>query len=220
MKTLSHAEARAFYDRLGSKQDWQKFFEDPATGDLVEALALGSAQSVVEFGCGTGRLAETLLTKHLPPTCRYIAIDASPTMVTLVRKRFLRFDSRAKGLQSAGEMELALDSDCWDRVISTYVLDLLSEADIAQLLEEAHRVLSPGGLLGLVSLTHGATPVSHVFEKIWTRIHSWHPFWVGGCRPIELLDFVAEPEWRIRHQRTITKFGVPSEIVVAEKPAA
>jgi ubiquinone/menaquinone biosynthesis C-methylase UbiE len=216
MKTLSHAEARAFYDRLGSKQDWQKFFEDPATGDLVEALALGSARSVAEFGCGTGRLAEILLTKQLSPTCRYTAIDASPTMVALARKRFLQFDSRAKVLQSTGEMELPLDSDCCDRFLSTYVLDLLSEADIAKLLEEAHRVLSPGGLLGLVSLTHGSAPLSHAFEEVWTRVHAWHPSWVGGCRPIELLDFVAEPKWGIRHQRIITRFGVPSEVVVAE----
>lgn len=214
---LSHAEARSFYDRLGARQDWQRFFEDPATSDLVKALDLTTAQSVLEFGCGTGRLAESLLTQQLPATAEYVAIDVSSTMVALARRRLMRFGPRVRVLRSLGEMTLEVESSKYNRFISTYVFDLLSEADIGTLLAEAYRVLSSGGLLGLVSLTHGPTLMSHVIERAWAGVHSFRPSLVGGCRPIELLEFVEGSTWRVRHQRTITRFGMASEVVVAER---
>jgi SAM-dependent methyltransferase len=217
MKMLSHADARSFYDRLGARQDWQRFFEDPATSDLVNVLDLPSVQSVLEFGCGTGRLAESLLTQQMPATAEYLAIDISSTMVTLSRRRLMQFGPRVRVLQSAGEMKLEVESGKYDRFISTYVFDLLSEADIAALLAEAHRVLSSGGLLGLVNLTHGPTLISHVIERAWVGVHSCRPSLVGGCRPIELLEFVEGAIWEVRHRRTITQFGIASEVLVAEK---
>ncbi|MGE5248130.1 MAG: class I SAM-dependent methyltransferase, partial [Verrucomicrobiota bacterium] len=81
--TLSHEEARAFYDRFGAKQDWQRFYEDRAIADLIAHASFGKAGAVLEFGSGTGRLAETLLARHLPPTARYLALDVSGTMVSL-----------------------------------------------------------------------------------------------------------------------------------------
>ena len=38
-------------------------------------------------------------------------------------------------------------------VVSTYVLDILSDADIASMLRESHRLLRPGGVLCLTGLT-------------------------------------------------------------------
>jgi len=217
MRMLSHAEARSFYDRLGAMQDWQRFFEEPATSDLVRALDLSTAQSVLEFGCGTGRLAESLLTQQLPATAEYLAIDISSTMVALARRRLMRFGPRVRVLQSAGEMKLEVESGTFDRFISTYVFDLLSEADIAALLAEAYRALSPDGLLGLVSLTHASTLMSRGIERAWLGVHSFRPSLVGGCRPIELLECVAEAMWEVRHRRTITRFGIASEVVVARQ---
>ena len=56
---------RAFYDRFGGKQDWQRFYEDPALRDLICHGSFDEAHAVVEFGCGTGRLAEHLLRDYL-----------------------------------------------------------------------------------------------------------------------------------------------------------
>ncbi len=33
-RMLTHQQATAFYDHLGARQDWQAFYEAPATGDL------------------------------------------------------------------------------------------------------------------------------------------------------------------------------------------
>ena len=160
MKMLSHAEARAVYDRFGARQDRQSFYEDEAIADLLDHLALGEARAIVEFGCGTGRLAKTLLDEHLPPTAHYVGIDSSTTMVTLAGERLAPYGARAKILHTTGDMQLDLAANAFDRYVSTYVLDLLSEEDIAALLAEAQRILAPGGLLGVASLTHGNTLVT------------------------------------------------------------
>src|SRR5512147_2600635 len=86
-EAISHAQARAFYDRLGSWLDTQRFHEDRAIGALVARARVETAHSVFEFGCGTGRLAVRLLGQALPPDARYNAVDISETMVDLTSER-------------------------------------------------------------------------------------------------------------------------------------
>jgi len=217
MRTLSHAEARAFYDRMGAKQDTQAFYEDDATEDLVTHGSFEEARAVVEFGCGTGRFAKGLLEQHVPPAATYLGVDISPRMVELARRRLELFGERASVQQSDGEPRVdAPDGSC-DRFVSNYVLDLLSDEDGASVVREASRLLPAGGLLCLVSLTFGFTRISRIVARVWSRLHAYRPSLVGGCRPIELLDLLPEAEWTIRHRRLLDPFGVPSEVVVAER---
>lgn len=213
---LSHEESRTFYDRLGGKQDWQRFYEDPAVAHLIKHFSLASAKLVIEFGCGTGRLAESLMAHHLSGEARYIGIDVSSTMVDLTQTRLARFGPRANLLLTSGETRLDVKSSSCDRFLSTYVMDLLTEQDIRSLVAEVHRVLAPGGLLGLVSLTHGFTPLSRVVEKAWLAVHRIRPALLGGCRPISLGPFV-NVGWKILHTKRFVSLGLPSEVLVAEK---
>jgi ubiquinone/menaquinone biosynthesis C-methylase UbiE len=213
---LTHEQAKSFYDRLGSWQDTQRFYEEPAVDALVGHLLLASAKSVIEFGCGTGRLAASLLTRHLPPDARYLGLDVSSTMVALSRQRLSPFGTRAKVRQTSGEMTFEAPAACCDRFLAVYVLDLLTDADIRALLAEARRLLIPGGLLGLVSLTSGFSPLSRVVATLWMALHRLHPALVGGCRPLLLENFVREG-WLISHIQKISSFGVPSEVLIAER---
>jgi ubiquinone/menaquinone biosynthesis C-methylase UbiE len=213
---FSHEEARIFYDGFGKKQDWQRFYEKSAVSDLIRHLDLGAARAIIEFGCGTGWLAESLLADHLPSDAQYVGIDISTTMIRLSQSRLERFGSRAGILLSKGEMRLDIESNSFDRFLSTYVMDLLSDEDIKSLISEAHRILTPGGLLGLVSLTEGFTFVTRLVEKLWLNVYRLHPALAGGCRPISLGTFV-RTGWNIRHLRRIKSFAVPSEVLIAEK---
>ena len=96
MRTLSHVEARAFYDWFGAKQDSQRFYEDQAVADLIIHADFDQARAVYEFGCGTGRLAKRLLSSYLPPDCRYQAVDISATMVRLAQERLARWSERVR----------------------------------------------------------------------------------------------------------------------------
>jgi ubiquinone/menaquinone biosynthesis C-methylase UbiE len=216
-RILSYRQAKAFYDRFGKKQDWQSFYEDVATEALIRNGQFNRANSVLELGCGTGRFAERLLEKHLPANASYIGVDISETMVALAKERLARFGSRAELHLTDGSPRLDFESGAFDRFVSNYVFDLLKLEDIQALLQEAWRVLSEGGLLGSASLTHGFTCVSRVVESIWTTIYAIRPMFVGGCRPISLSELVSEPNWRIRYDARFSSYGVPSEVLVAQK---
>src|SRR4051812_10077889 len=125
-RTVTPAEAKAFYDRFGAKQDRQAFYEDPALARLSAHAAFGEARSLVEFGCGTGRFAARLLADSLPDDARYHGIDISPTMVRIARARLAAWSERATVQVSDGAIRLPVPSGSCDRVLCTYVLDLLS----------------------------------------------------------------------------------------------
>ncbi len=54
-RTLTRNEAQRYYDRFGSWQDRQGFYEDPALDLLMKLGKFSEATNVFEFGCGTGR---------------------------------------------------------------------------------------------------------------------------------------------------------------------
>jgi ubiquinone/menaquinone biosynthesis C-methylase UbiE len=104
-----------------------------------------------------------------------------------------------------------------DRFVSNYVLDLLAVPDIGHLLAEAHRLLVAGGSLCLVSLTRGSTRLSRLVTWTWTHLHALDPRLVGGCRPLELRDYLPGTDFHLDYAQVITRFGISSEVVVASK---
>lgn len=137
-------------------------------------------------------------------------------MVDIASRRLSPFAPRARVLISEGDVRLPFPGGWFDRFVSTYVLDLLPEADIALLLNEAHRVLTPEGRLCLAALTHGRTLPSRVLSRTWAALQSVRPGLVGGCRPIEIEAFLAETRWHTLHREVVTAWAVPSEVLVAE----
>lgn len=215
-RVLSHAGARAYYDRFGKKQDSQGFYEDPALKDLVAHADFGGSRRVFEFGCGTGKFAAKLLEEHLSADASYLGCDVSPVMIDLARRRLEAFGERAQVVLSDGAVRFPLPDHSVDRVVSSYVLDLLSEADIERFFAEAHRVLMPGGAVCIASLTRGFGFLSRIVSSLWMWVFRLRPSLVGGCRPI-LVDALVDAEgWRILYRRVVTPFGVPSEVLVAE----
>ena len=213
--TLSHAEARATYDRIGSLQDTQRFYEDAAVRELLEHADFEHASAVLEFGCGTGRHAEHLLSERLPGDATYLALDQSTTMIELARNRVRRFSDRAEVRQTDGSTRIDAPNRSADRFFSTYVLDLLSHEDISQVLAEAHRILRDDGRLCLVGLTRGETLPQRLVAATAERIFKWRPQFVGGCRPVELTKFLSGDRWRVLHRGVVSRFALPSEVVVA-----
>jgi ubiquinone/menaquinone biosynthesis C-methylase UbiE len=182
---------------------------------MIDHSGFPIAHAVLEFGCGTGRIAERLLNDFMPSDARYLGLDISTTMVTLARERLERFGARAEVRLADGSASIDAPDGSFDRFVSNYVLDLMSRDVIRTVVAEAYRVLEPDGLLCLVSLTHGRTAVSRFVSGLWSRVHRMRPSIVGGCRPIELADFVGEPDWRIVHSAFVSSLGFPSEVIVA-----
>jgi ubiquinone/menaquinone biosynthesis C-methylase UbiE len=212
---LARSEAEAYYSRFGKKQDTQSFYEDAALDDLVAHADFESAKDIFELGCGTGRFASRLLSKHVLSSPSYLGVDLSQTMVDLARERITPFADRARVSLTDGSMHFPAADRTVDRVVSTYVFDLLSESDMHEALSESRRVLIPGGKLCLVSLTFGTTFMSHLVSSTWAKVFRLHASLVGGCRPIQLRAILGQQDWSIYYRNVIVKWGVPSEVIVA-----
>ena len=214
-RLLSHDQAARFYDLLGAGLDTQAFYEDAALRELVAHLKMEDSRAILEFGCGTGRVAAELFESLLSPQATYLGMDVSRTMVALAKARLERWSGRTVVRQCDGDPRIWAADGSFDRFICTYVLDLLSDDDIRAVLGEAHRVLTPDGLLGIASLTNGRTPGPRLVSAIWRGLHTISPWLVGGCRPIVIERFLTESAWIIECANVVSRFGVPSEIVVA-----
>lgn len=211
------ADARRFYDRVGARQDSQAFYENPAVDALLALGGFSAAHSVLELGCGTGKLAERLLTDELPSEARYVGVDLSPVMVKLATRRLSRFGPRARILEVTGDLPLPFEASSFDRFISAYVFDLLPETSLPATVHEAARVLQPGGLLCSVSITHGSGFPSRQIMKLWEKIWNLNPRLLGGCRPIEVTTYLENVTWELTHRETVHPWGIASEILIARR---
>jgi ubiquinone/menaquinone biosynthesis C-methylase UbiE len=211
---LDHSAARAYYDSFGAKQDSQGFYENPALAELIAHASFRDARSVFEFGCGTGKFASRLLDEYVPFSATYVGCDISPTMIGLAKDRLDAYGERAKVILSDGAVRFPVSDHSVDRVVSSYVLDLLSEEDIQSYFSECERVVSAQGRVCLASLTTGETLPSRAVAAVWKSIFHMRPAVVGGCRPVRLLSHVDTERWQVEHRKVVAPFGVPSEVLI------
>ena len=115
---VSRDAARGIYDAFGARQDDQGWYEDAAFDAVIRHGGFETARSVVEFGCGTGKLAARLLAEALPGNARYLGLDISGTMANLARQRLQPWAGRAEVRQSDGGFDLPPA----DRIVATLSL--------------------------------------------------------------------------------------------------
>jgi len=217
MPAFTPEQARRFYDRFGARQDSQAFYEDAALRKLIAHAAFDASSAVIEFGCGTGRLAEMILSESLPPSARYLGLDISPVMISLAEKRLRGFGDRVSLRLADGTTGIDVPSESYDRFVSTYVFDLLSTEDAHTVAGEAYRVLEAGGLICLTGLGAGSGVFSKAVAMTWSVAHRIRPQLVGGCRPVALRSFLPPEQWELQCHESLSPWAIPSEIAVARK---
>ncbi len=216
-RTLSKQAARRYYERFAENQDRQGWYEDAALERLIAGGAFGRAQAVLEVGCGTGRLAQELLARHLPPDARYLGLDISQAMLKLAAKRLVGSPQKAHLALADATLSLPIADQSVARFIAAYLLDLLPRDQALALIGEAGRVLVPGGLLCLASLTRGAGGLAGLGSRIWSGVQRLAPQWVGGCRPVQLAGLLDAQDWEVPSRQTVSPWSVASEIVIAKR---
>jgi ubiquinone/menaquinone biosynthesis C-methylase UbiE len=132
----------------------------PAT--VVELLRLSGAETVVDYGAGTG--VYTVVVAEAVPRGKVLAVEESPQLVEVLRERIGADLAVRICVVETGDNVVPLDDGEADRVVMVDVLHHLY--DQSEALEEVARVLRPGGLLVVVDWADTERPVgpppSHV----------------------------------------------------------
>jgi trans-aconitate 2-methyltransferase len=108
---------------------------------VLSRLDLRGDETVVDAGCGSGRLTAELLERL--PRGHVIAVDASPAMLEVAARELSRHGDRVELLHS-DLLQLDLDAVA-DVVVSTATFHWV--LDHPALFARLHRALKPGGLL-------------------------------------------------------------------------
>ncbi len=143
------------YDRVSTpQQSWGV--------DVLERLPLKGNETVIDAGCGTGRVTEMLLERL--PDGRVIAVDGAPSMVKLARERFAVEERYAGRVEALLQDLLQLDvGERVDVVFSTATFHWIHDHDA--LYRRLHAALRPGGRL--VAQCGGEGNVSNVHRRAW-----------------------------------------------------
>lgn len=109
---------------------------------VIAALRLRSAESVLDIGCGPGLLTAELA-EAVGPYGSVIGTDISPSMLALAAGRSISADCAPIAFCQAGVDALPCPDDSFDVAVCTQVLEYVE--DIPGALAEVRRVLRPGG---------------------------------------------------------------------------
>jgi ubiquinone/menaquinone biosynthesis C-methylase UbiE len=133
---------------------------------------VGAAQGrVLEIGIGSG----LNLPLYGPQVCSILALEPSPALLRMARKRAAKASIAVDFLEASAEI-VPLDDHDVDTVVTTWTLCTIPDAPRA--LAEMRRVLKPAGTLLFVE--HGRAPEPGVarwqdrLDPFWSRI-------AGGC---------------------------------------
>jgi trans-aconitate 2-methyltransferase len=150
------------YDRSSAPQQaW-------ASEVLARLEGIAADATVLDVGCGTGRVTEALV--ELVPRGRVLAVDASADMVELARGRL---DDRAEvWCQDVLDLDLG---EPVDAIVSTATLHWVTDHDA--LWPRLARALRPGGRLEVQC--GGAGNIARVREVIEAAAHDVAPELVG-----------------------------------------
>ncbi len=120
---LSAHTVRRIYDRLGRRHDWGERYEGRAKARALQLLDLHPGQRALNVGVGTGLDHRRLQAAVLPGGVA-VGLDLSPVMAALAWARsgapVCLADARRLPVRAGGV----------DRLLCTYVLDLLPAEDL------------------------------------------------------------------------------------------
>ena len=134
-----------------------------ARPELPALLALLDPDWVVgDLGCGTGQLAETVA----PYVRRVVAVDESPDMLEAARRRVEGAPEGNVEVREGRLESLPVGDGELDAAVFSLVLHYVPEPQRA--LEEAARVLAPGGrLLWIDMVAHGREEYRERMGHVW-----------------------------------------------------
>jgi ubiquinone/menaquinone biosynthesis C-methylase UbiE len=192
---------------------WGAMTERRARERALAVSELKAGESVLEVATGTGTFLAQLAA--VPGLANVVGVDLAEGMTSRAHE-LLKSKLVARAvLARADARRLPFADGSFDVLLDCYMLDLLPERDISNVLAEFRRVLKPGGRLVALVMACQA----RIFNSLWMRLYRISPALVGACRPIPLAEFLVRGSWQVTMREMISQCGFRSELIVAQ-PAA
>jgi trans-aconitate 2-methyltransferase len=133
---------------------------------VLERLPLAGDERVIDAGCGSGRVTESLAERL--PAGRVLAIDGSPGMLAAARRRLTRFGDRVEFIEADLRAPLPI-TGLVDAILSTATFHWIADHDA--LFRHLAAVLRPGGWL--VAQCGGGENIASVLRVLATIGDGW-----------------------------------------------
>lgn len=139
----SGLDAAEYHKLTGFEGDWRdSWWDEDYLAFMASRWRLAEVRAALDLGCGVGHWGQRLA-RYFHPEARMVGIDAEPEWMAGAAER-----ARARGLratyQVADARELPFEDDRFDLVTCQTVLMHIDDVDTV--LQQARRVLRPGGL--------------------------------------------------------------------------
>ena len=190
------AERRGFNDAVTRFWGWaapaynlpvlQQWVYRPAHDEVIAQLRAHSSARVADIACGTGILAGRI-ERDLHPAEVY-GVDMSEGMLNQARAR----SAGVHWLRGPAE-QLPFDDAALDAVVTTSAFHFF---DQPAALREFHRVLSPGGLVAVSTLSARQHLLQGPSNSRWKLAH--HPSPAEMRRLFEGAGFTVDEQHRVR----------------------
>lgn len=110
---------------------------------LLDLARIGTGETILDVGCGTGTLA-TMAKRRAGPEGSVYGVDASPEMIARAWVKARRGGSGAQFFPATAQA-LPFPGAMFDVVFSTIMLHHLGRTSRRQLAEEMRRIINPAG---------------------------------------------------------------------------
>jgi ubiquinone/menaquinone biosynthesis C-methylase UbiE len=149
------------YDRRARAFDWRwRWYIDATLRETLSRSDLPADHRILDLGCGTGRLLETLVRDH--PADRLAGVDLSLGMLGVARGRL----PPGVRLAQSDAAALPYPDGSFQRVLSVSAFHFWARP--AAGLGEIFRVLTPGGVLTLTDWSRDFWGPR--FREVWLRV--------------------------------------------------
>lgn len=209
---ITRNQTRSNYNRLSKWYDYFAGSEKQFTDLGLQMLNIQAGEKILEIGCGTGH-ALLDIAKNASTSGIVIGIDLSRGMLEVTRNRVVvQRPAEQIFLVEGDAIHLPFNGDVFDVILLSFTLELFNDPEMEILLKECHRILKPHGRIGIVSLAKQTNAAVQIYE--W--FHKHYPVLVD-CRPIFVQSIVKAAGFHLQQSIIKTMWGLPVEILVAEK---